>query len=300
MDQEAISVASATLPDEHLQSAPAGSSGQAAAPNQAAAPASVDQSAASAPAQDPPAGGDKPQSTDAQPQEPAPKKGGLQTRIDELTRQRYEAAREAEYWRQQAQAKASAQPPADKPAPKIEDFQDINAFFQARDAWVEERAVARWRSEQEQAAQTQQARQQQDQRAIAAQQTVERFTAQEADALTRYPDYLAVVQGPAMQQFKQARPDVAQVVIDSPHGPDIVYFLGKNPAQAQQIAALAPIAAAREIGRIEQMFMQPKGQSTNAPPPVRTVGNNAGAQRDPATMGNKEYREWRQSQSKRR
>jgi hypothetical protein len=155
------------------------------------------------------------------------------------------------------------------------------------------------RRDSEQAAQQQAARQQQDQQVIAVQQAVERFAAQELDARDRHQDYDATVGSPLMQQFKQARPDVARVVIDSPHGADIAYFLGKNPAQAQQIASLSPIAAAREIGRIEQMFMQPKAQATNAPPPPRTVGNNAAVERAPKDMGNEEYRKWRRQSGKR-
>jgi len=301
MDNEALSVAGQSLPDESQQGAPAhAATSQAAAPapSQAPAPASADPKAASAPAQDPTAGGNEPQDPVAQPQEPPAKKPGIQKRIDELTRERHEAFRAAEYWRQQAEAaKAAPQQQPEKPAPKIEDFQDINAFFQARDQWVEERAVARLRQEQATQRQQSQAQQQQETAVIQFQQKAERFKASEAEVAERYPDYLEVAQSPLMQQLKTQRPDVAHAVIDSDHGAEIVYYLGKNPQTAAKLAQMAPIAAAREIGRIEQMFMQPRPQASNAPPPPRQVGNNAQVERKPEDMSFAEYRRWRMSQS---
>jgi hypothetical protein len=304
MDHEAAAAANTPLSDEPLQNAPANAATQgAAAPNQAIPPVNA-APAASAPAKDPTAGGNEPQDPVAQPQEPAQKKGGVQKRIDELTRERYEAERRAQHWEQQARQAAqvaqSAQQQPEKPPPKIEDFQDINSFFQARDAWVEERAVARLRQEQAQERQQHQSQQQHDAATVQVLQQAERFKASEAEVAEKYPDYHEAVQTPVMQQLKAARPDITRTVIDSPHGPEVVYFLGKNPQAAIALAQMTPFAAAREIGRIEQMFMQPKGQSTSAPPPVRTVGGNAVAERSLEKMGNKEYREWRESQRKRK
>lgn len=292
-DQEAVQSASAALPDEHLQSAPAGSASEQQAQPQAQ-PEPADPNAASATAQTPPAQGSEPQNPDAQPQNEAPKRGGVQKRIDELTRERYDALREAEYWRQQAQVGQQQQPQQQaKPAPKIEDYQDVNQFLEARDAWLMEQAEARVLGRLTEAQQRAQLDQQQRAQQIAQQQTVQRFLATEDDARSRYQDYDQAVQSPLMQQIKQVRPDVIQAVIDSPHGPDIGYFLAKNPQRAQQIASLPPIAAAREIGRIEQMFMQPRPQATNAPEPPRTVGGKAEVAKAPENMTMAEYRAWR-------
>lgn len=299
MDNEAISVAGSALPDEHLNNAPAdsGSKQVEAKAEPQATPETADQPADSAPVDTAQAGEKEPQNQDAQPQEP-PKKAGIQKRIDELTRERYEAQRQAEYWRQLAeQTRAAPQAEPAKPAPRIEDFQDVNQFMDARDAWVREQTKSEVIRDLTEAQRRQNFEAQQHQRNIAIQQTVERFNAQEHDARTRYADYDAAVTSPLMQQVKQVRPDVIQAVIDSPHGPDVAYFLAKNPAKVQQIASLSQVAAAREIGRIEQMFMGQKSQVTNAPEPPRIVGGEAKVSRDPASMSMRDYRAWRSKQS---
>jgi len=280
MDQEAIDTANTPLPDEVPvnQSEPK--------PEPAAQPAD------SAPA---PEGTTQP---DTQPQD-TPKKGGVQKRIDELTRERYEAQRQADHWRQVAEQRAQAvQQQQAAPPPKIEDYQDVNQFLADRDNWIKEQTKAEILREANEFRRRQQQEEQQHQQVIAQQQRVERFVAQEAEAVAKYQDYLPAVSSPQMQQMRQTRPDVIETIIDSDHGPDIAYFLAKNPAQMQRITSLPHLAAVREIGRIEQMFMAPAKQTTQAPDPVRTVGGKAEVARNPDNMTLAEYRKWRTSQSR--
>jgi len=75
-------------------------------------------------------------------------------------------------------------------------------------------------------------------------------------------------------------------IIDSEHGAEIAYHLGKNPAEAERIAKLSPNAAVRAIGRLETTFDTSSGDSqpgspapkkpvSKAPPPVRPVGGGS-------------------------
>lgn len=304
MDQEALSVASEPLSDERAQApAPAGSPApnqQAAAPAtdaQASAAPDAASATATAPAADPNA------DPDAQPQEDKPKfKGGFQKRIDELTRRSYDAERRAQQLEQQLRQVQTSPPPQaqDKPAPKITDFQDIDSYNLAVATWAKDQAIEALRAESRQASQRTAQEQSQRQQQIAVQTAVETFNAREIDTAAKHADYYEVANSPLMVQIRDARPDIASAVIDSEHGPEMVYFLGKNPQAAQALARMHPIAAAREIGRIEQMFMQPKAQATNAPPPPRQVGGNASAERRPEDMSNEEYRKWRRSGNNRR
>jgi hypothetical protein len=297
MDQEALAASSEALPDEHLQSASAAPETKSEVTQpQAETPAPAATDAASATANE----GEEPNPDAPPPEQPQKFKGGFQKRIDELTRRSYEAERRAQALEHQLQQRAQAaqQQEAPKPPPRLEDFQDFNQFMEARDKWVKDEAKAEILREAQEATQQQQVARQQHERAIAVQQVVERFKATEADAMARYPDYTEAVQSPLMQQLKQERPDVAEAVIDSPHGPHVVYHLAKNPALVHEIARLSPFAAAREIGRIEQMFMRPQSQQTNAPAPPRSVGGNASVTKDPSAMSMAEYRAWRSKQSK--
>lgn len=280
MDQDVIDTASTSLPDEV-------SNGTAPEQDQAAKPA--DQPATAPEATNTP---------EAQPQD-TPKKGGVQKRIDELTRERYEAQRQAEHWRQiaeQTQKQQPAKPPTEPP--KLEAYTNVDDYLAARDEWVLEQAEARALQRTQEQTQRQQAEQQQQQQAINQQVRQEQFKAREADAAGRYQDYAQAVTAPHVQQMMAARLDILETVIDSEHGPDIAYFLAKNPAQLQNLASLSPLAAVREIGRIEQMFMAgTKKQATNAPDPVRTVGGKAEAGRNPENMSISEYRKWRTQKS---
>lgn len=276
MDQEVIDTANSQLPDE-------ASNGTAPEQVQAAQPA---EQPAPAP--------EATNNSDAQPQD-TPKKGGVQKRIDELTRERYEAQRQAERWKQEAERRTpQAQRAEPTPPPKLDDFKDVDSYLAARDTWVLDQAEARITQKTQEQSQQQQAEHQHHQQAIERQQRVERFTAQEADAATRYQDYQQAVASPHLQQAISTRPDILESVLDSEHGPDIAYFLAKNPAKLQTLTSLTPLAAVREIGRIEQMFLGgPKNQPTNAPDPVRTVGSKAEAARNPENMSMAEYRKWR-------
>ena len=46
-------------------------------------------------------------------------------------------------------------------------------------------------------------------------------------------------------------PYITDAILTSDRGPEVAYHLAKNPALAEKLNRLSPIAAAREIGRIE-------------------------------------------------
>lgn len=81
---------------------------------------------------------------------------------------------------------------------------------------------------------------------------------------------------PDFEKFAYSAPisdEVAAIVADSEKGPEIAYFLGKNPDEAKRISRLSPIAAARELGRLEAELTPKPKKISNAPPPVETVGS---------------------------
>jgi hypothetical protein len=108
-------------------------------------------------------------------------------------------------------------------------------------------------------------------------------------------DFDAVVYG----QHVSITPVMADVIMDSDHGADVAYFLGKNPAEAQRIARLSPLAAAMEIGRLSQRFAEPPAvkRTTSAPrPPTTLQGHGSPSEPDPSRMTNEQFRAWRAKQ----
>jgi hypothetical protein len=91
----------------------------------------------------------------------------------------------------------------------------------------------------------------------------------EEAARDRYDDYEDVVYNPKLP----ITPIMAQTIQASDAGPDVAYYLGSNPKEAERIARLPAILQAKEIGKIESKLASspPVKKSTAAPQPISPV-----------------------------
>lgn len=218
----------------------------------------------------------------------------VQQRIDEITRARHEAEREAAYWRQRATGGANeqAQSSANEPPPKptVEQFQDYADYVEALTDWKAGQKVNEALSARD------------AEKAKEAEGRVKQSKAQiweERQAATRAatPDYDEVV---GLSEIQVAA-HVAEALIDSDVGPALAYQLAKNPELAERINALPPLAAAREIGRLEASLSKPavaapENKVSKAPPPISPVGARSTPVSDPEKMSTDEWLKWRQGQ----
>jgi len=241
----------------------------------------------------------KPQ-VESKPPEPDPasetKKAlrGVQKRIDELTRARYEAEergrqeaerarQEAEYWRQQAeQAKQQIGPP------RADQYQDYEQFLQAQAAFQAQKVVEERIQAERKAAWEVQQRQQQ---AYAQQQAQQAYQAQLqtrlAEAEKKFPDFIEKVTSPELPGM-QGTPAFG-AILESDLGPEVMYYLANNPARAHQIVSLSPINQVREIGRIEASLSTGKSVSQAPPPPASVSAQSGTATKAPDKMTVDEY-----------
>jgi hypothetical protein len=189
--------------------------------------------------------------------EPKPK--GVQKRIDELTRnwreaERREAALMEMLQRQQAPAKP--EPVVEdkpKPTPKLEDFNYDEAAYQAalfQHVKDEAARAAREELRQERTREQEQAKKQ-------------TFKQRETDFAKANPDYFAVTRDPSLPFTR----DIVEMASESENGPELLLHLAKNRELAERIAGLSPVAAARELGRIEARLEKPPAPAP-APKPV--------------------------------
>ena len=117
------------------------------------------------------------------------------------------------------------------------------------------------------------------------------------------PDYDQVVGGADIPVARH----VAEVLLDSDQGPALAYHLAKNPDVAAKLNGLSPVAAAREIGRIEAGLSAPPATqaapaarlSTAPTPPGHLKTAAPATQRDPAKMSMDEYKAMRSKQGAR-
>lgn len=122
------------------------------------------------------------------------------------------------------------------------------------------------------------------------QERMESLNEQKLSARERYADFDQVFESAYIPQH------VADMVIESDQAADVAYHLGKNPVVARQIAQMPPLAAARELGRIEAQMSAPKPRTqSKAPEPITPVRPAASAAKDPDKMSSDEYRAWREA-----
>jgi hypothetical protein len=88
-----------------------------------------------------------------------------------------------------------------------------------------------------------------------------------------------------------------QAIMESDIGPRLAYHLASNPEEAVKIAEMSPMGAIRALGRLEERLASQKTEikTTNAPPPIKTVGTRATVTKDPGKMSDAEYAKWRKS-----
>ena len=162
-------------------------------------------------------------------------------------------AREQRKWeREQTQRQAEAQTlraPAD--VPPVDQFESPEAYADALAYQKAEQLLA----------QREQARQQS---AI-----LETYHEKEEEARTKYDDFEQVAYNPKLPITTV----MAQTIQSSDIGPEVAYYLGANPKEADRISRLAPILQAKEIGRIEAKLATdpPMKRTTSAPAPISPV-----------------------------
>lgn len=208
----------------------------------------------------------------------AKKENRVQKRIDEITREKYEAKQEAEYWRkvatgeirpqetlqQPAPAKPAVELPGLPPRPKSEDFEDYEDFVEALGEWSAEKVNVK---KEIAAAQ----KQEQERRQTTFNTYQEKINA----AKTKYTDWDDVIAIAPNLVYPQTTVDA---IVESDQGADIQYYLCANEAEAARIHKLSPIQQIKEIAKLEVKLLKPSEppakRVTQAPQPINAIGGN--------------------------
>jgi hypothetical protein len=164
--------------------------------------------------------------------------------------------------------------------PKPSDYDDPSDYSAAKAVWNHsQRMDARDLSEATNIASTAEAERE---RVL-----TEDFVDQSREASARYADYDRVVNNPRVT----IAPHVARMIIESDRSADLAYAVASDPDRAAYISRLNPVAAARELGRIEASIQAPPPKRTSqTPPPIRPVTPSAPAAKSVEDMSFAEYR----------
>ena len=121
------------------------------------------------------------------------------------------------------------------------------------------------------------------------------YKEREEAAFDKYDDFEQVVYNRSLPITTV----MAETIQASDVGPDVAYYLGSNPREAERISRLLPYLQAKEIGRIEVQLADnpPVKRTTNAPPPIKpvtakTVGAPARDTTDPRSVKDMSTSEW--------
>lgn len=194
-------------------------------------------------------------------EQPKPKKTA-QDRIGELTRARRDAERRAERAeRELADARQGKQPPAEEtPEDKEPDPADFK-YGETDPEFI--RALARYEAKASFAA---------EEKDRAKRATIAQLESAWEDRQTAFandnPDYFDKIDAEDLA----VSPPMAGAIKSMEDGPAVAYHLAQNPDEARRIAALAPLAQVREIGRIQgRLEAQREAAAQNDPDTPKPV-----------------------------
>lgn len=185
------------------------------------------------------------------------------------------------------QREQAAQVPEGAPDPmKYQNYSD----------YVRDMARYEARQEQEKFFSSMQAQREQETAQERVQTLQHNFRTQMEQAQAEYEDFEEVALNPDVT----ITAPMAEVIASSEIGAKLAYHLGKNPTEALRIARMSPIAAARELGKIEAKLTAAAPTAlSKAPAPIAPVGGKAKASENPDNMSMEDWVKWREKQLKR-
>ena len=168
-------------------------------------------------------------------------------------------AREQRKWeREQAQRAAETQIVKAAPTATADQFESTEAYAEALAYQKAEELIAKREAAKQQS------------------QVLESYHDLEEEARAKYDDFEQVAYNPKLPVTNV----MAETIQSSEIGPELAYYLGSNPKEAERISRMTPLSQAKEIGKIEAKLAAepPVKRTTSAPAPISPVtARNSGS-----------------------
>lgn len=244
-----------------------------------------------------------PETPDDAAAEPEPKKAkGVQKRIDELTRQREDERRRAEAAEARelrilaALEKATGSKESEKELQKpVLDPNNPDAYNTALEEYVVAKAGNAAEAKVKEKLAEEEKKRTDEQNAAHFRQLQESYRSRVEKAKEKHPDYSEIAESPDVQ----VSPAMASAITYSDDGPEIAYFLGKNPAEAERISKLLPQLQLVELGKISQRLQAPPASTkpvSAAPAPGKPIKASSEASKSGDEESMEEYASRRKKQ----
>ena len=204
-----------------------------------------------------------------------------QEEVDALITKRL--AKEQRKWERKLTQPAQQPKPVTALAPTADQFANVDEYAQA----LAERKAQELLQQREQ-------RQQQE-------ALLESYQEREEAAREKYDDFEQVALNPKLPITTL----MAQTIQASEVGPDVAYYLGSNPKEAERISRLPAYLQAKEIGRIEAKVQSspPVKKTSAAPTPITPVTARSASTTydttDPRSVKNMTTSQWIEAERQR-
>jgi hypothetical protein len=207
---------------------------------------------------------------------------GVQRRIDELTREKYEHARRADKLQslleeqltnsrtpQSHETNVESEPnPKDFPGGRYDpDYQDAIANFRIKKELAKTIDLMNESIEQR------------EQKKVFEQRRMELAKA-EKDFSIAHADYVNAKETLLSDPLIANHTGIGEAIVSSDKPVDLIYYLGKHPDEAYAIAQMTPFAAARRLGVLEATILQNtvvQKPASSAPDPINPVSGRGNA-----------------------
>jgi hypothetical protein len=187
-------------------------------------------------------------------------------------------AREQRKWeRDQAQRQSEQQTLRAPAAQSVDQFESPEAYADALAYQKAEELIAKREAARQQS------------------QVLESYHDKEEEARSKYDDFEQVAYNPKLPITNV----MAETIQSSDVGPELAYYLGSNPKEADRISRMTPFMQAKELGKIEAKLADnpPVKRTTSAPAPIspvtaRTSGSPALDTTDPRSIKTMTASQW--------
>jgi hypothetical protein len=194
-------------------------------------------------------------------------------------------AREQRKWeREQANRQSEQQVMKAAPTASVDQFESPEAYAEALAYQKAEELIAKREAAKQQS------------------QVLESYHDLEEEARGKYDDFEQVAYNPKLPITNV----MAETIQSSDIGPELAYYLGSNPKEADRISRMSPLGQAKEIGKIEAKLASdpPIRKITSAPAPIspvtaRSSGSPAFDTTDPRSTKTMTDSQWIEAERKR-
>lgn len=229
-----------------------------------------------------------------------PKRGGFQKKIARLEAEIAALKNGQSGTKSETSTKSETPKAAEKPKP--EDFQTWDDYNEALTDWKVDQKLAKRDEDSRTAEKTENFKKSQKTKAERYEQGVAEV--KEMDGYEDFDEVIEDYDGPLTIGMQQA-------LLDSEIGPQVAYYLAKNPKEAEKLSKMSLIELNKAIGRIEAKIEKSSNddpgegdedegkakkaaKTTKSPPPISPVKASAKSKKDPDDQSYEEYLQERQ------